>query len=159
MPLIIEFISRYWRVILIGLIVSIAFGYRMAYKSAVQELALFKQEVAVLAAKQEAKNAFELQARENITTNVVTRFNQSKKSLKAHYENPNNPKFISISMFKPASNDCSPMPATDEGSSGTGETSSGVTEVAAFDLELAGEEVLQCQSLIEWVTEQDAVVK
>lgn len=154
----IALLLKNWRavglVLIIGL--SLAYGkyYNVAYKATVQELALFKQDVAVLAAKQEAKNVLELVKREAITKNVVFAYSQSVKSLKAHYATNPNTKFIPISVFYP-SVDSNPLPPKNDGSAGVSETISGTSEVTTLNLEIAGEEVLQCQALIQWTVEQD----
>ncbi len=153
----ITLLLKHWRAVGLVLIIGLSLGYgkyyNVAYKSEKAAYSAFKADIAVLAAKQEAKNAFELTLREQITTNVVTEYANSINKLKDYYAKHPNSKLATICLH--STNYSSPMPTPNEGASGAGEAVNGTSSVATINLEIAGEEVLQCQALIQWNVKQD----
>ena len=159
----IDIFAKYWRIILPLAILALVCWYIHALQAqrdeAKENLASYITQQAILVAKQEAKNAFELQARENITNLVVAKHTLNSNKLRKHYAQNLNSKFINLpnSLHQPASNDSATLPAESEATDGISEDSDRTSEADTFNLELAGEEVLQCQALIEWESKQATI--
>ena len=94
----IGFIAKHWRVILLGLIVSVALYYKSAYERTVQELATFKHDIAELTAKTQHENEKKLIIAQNAVKTAtlksqaeMERLNLDRvretKNLKGLYEN------------------------------------------------------------------------
>ena len=155
--------ARYWRILVPVLIVLLVFWYIHALRSqrddAVNALASFKSKQAMIVAKQLSANSIELAKRDQITSNVVTAYSNSVKSLKDYYANHPNIKLATSTVSLPVtSNDSSTMPAESKGTSNanasTEGTGTGANEVTALD---CANDVLTLLSLQKWEREQDLV--
>ena len=146
-----------WRLVAyIGVIVSIfSFGY---YKGYSNEHTKFQEHLntdATAMAVAKAENERQLAQQKEITDRVTKEYADAVNKLNDYYKS--HPYIVRLCDRPSATNTVS---TKSEGTSGINKTSNGTPEAPAtieIDLRKAGQEVIQCQKLIQWELEQDRV--
>ena len=122
---IITFIAENWRVILIVLICLYAYQQKTAHERAVQELALFKRDIAKAVAKQDAENEIKRIKAESAIKSAQLIHAQQIEAIKNEYEKSNKLSDITIrdlrSRLRQSVSDSFNLPEVDTTSIGTSE--------------------------------------
>jgi len=151
------FAKMYWKQLAIAgvLLFVFLFGY---YKGHSNEHANFEQHLqadATALAVAEAENARTVAQQQEIIDRITKEHKDALDKLNDYYKS--HPRVISLC---PESNQANTLSATSKGSSGADKATDGVAKASpAIELDLlkAGEEILQCQALIQFELEQDRV--
>lgn len=154
---------QYWKIILPIVLLGVCWWYIHSLQNQRDEAKLnlsnYITQQKELVNKIETQNAIELQKRKEITNNIVVAYANSITSLKDYYEKHPNNKFITLpsSLLPKTISNSNATTTSGESTTESSTAPSGTTEVNTLNLEIAGEEVLQCQALIKWNKEQDLI--
>lgn len=77
-----DIVIKYWRVILLALILSTTFYYKTRYNATVQELATFKDKIATLEAVKARENEILRDYAKNTVINITEKHNDELKGIK-----------------------------------------------------------------------------
>jgi hypothetical protein len=94
------FVEKYWRVILIALILGALFFYKSRYESTVQELADYKAEIKQAAKLQELKNIMLQKTAAKHVNDIAVVYQTELESINAEYKKRTNATNITIATLR-----------------------------------------------------------
>ena len=155
--LVLIWVKNNWRFVasVAAIVAVFGFGY---YKGYSHEHTKFQNHLntdATLMAVAKAENERRLAEQTEITNRVTKEYADAVAKLNDYYKS--HPRIVRL-CDRPS--DTNTMSSTSKSASGINKATNGITEAPAsieIDLLIAGQEVLQCQKLIQWELEQDRV--
>ena len=149
-----NFLLANWRyaVITAAFFAVFSFGYYKGYQHEKARYDEHLQTDATLVAVAKAENERRLQEQTEITTNVAKEYADAVDKINAYYKS--HPHIVRLCDATTSGT----MSTASQSASGTNEASNGTAETTTeIDLQIASQEIAQCQALIAWELGQDEV--